>query len=82
MKLYQQLQSDNTANLLLYGTFMFTNIDYNGILDYLIKAVLGAIVWFGFKLIQDYYSAKIIEKSRAGVKDKDNETEPPHEQGN
>jgi hypothetical protein len=78
MKLYQQIQSsDNTSNLLLYGTFMFTNIDYNGIVDYLIKAVLGAIVWFGFKLIQDYYSEKIREKANSSVKEKDNETDPP-----
>ncbi|HSH67496.1 MAG TPA: hypothetical protein VLB84_17260 [Bacteroidia bacterium] len=72
MKLYQQIQSDNTSNLLLYGTFMFTNIDYNGIVDYLIKAVLGAIVWFGFKLLQDYYSAKLRAKENAVLKDTEN----------
>jgi hypothetical protein len=54
---------------------MFTNIDYNGIVDYLIKAVLGAIVWFGFKLIQAYYSAKIREKISTTVKEQENKTE-------
>ena len=75
MKLYQQIQSDNTSNLLLYGTLMFTNIDYNGIVDYLIKAVLGAVVWFGFKLAQDYYSARLREKTSITQKEQEDKTE-------
>ncbi|MBA3681754.1 MAG: hypothetical protein H0W73_11425 [Bacteroidetes bacterium] len=58
MKLFN-VQSDSLSSLFLYSTIMFANIDYKGIVDYLLKAVLGGIVWFGFKLLQDYYSVKV-----------------------
>lgn len=59
MKVLEQLQPDNLSNLLLYGAIMFANIDYVGIMDYLLKAVLGGIVWFAFKFLQDYYSPRV-----------------------
>lgn len=69
MKLYSNIQSDSLSNLFLYGTIMFANIDYKGVLDYVIKAVLGGAVWFGFKLLQDYYSVKVREKARRQLKE-------------
>lgn len=59
MKLIHHIQSENFSNIFLYGAFMFANIDYVGIVDYSIKAILGAAIWYGFKFLQDYYSAKI-----------------------
>jgi hypothetical protein len=38
---------------------MLAGIDYVGIIDYGLKAAVGSIVWFGFKLLSDYYSEKI-----------------------
>lgn len=73
MKLYQQIQGDNFSNLFLYGAVMFAGIDYKGVLDYGIKAVLGGLVWFGFKLLQDYYSVKIKHKARRQIKENDSE---------
>ena len=58
------IQSDGYSNLFLYGTIMFANIDYKGVLDYGIKAIIGGAVWFGFKVLQDYYSVKAREKAR------------------
>jgi hypothetical protein len=59
MKLYSFTQSDNFSSMVLYGTFMLSNIDYVGILDYSLKAIIGGVVWFGLKLIAEYYSTKI-----------------------
>jgi len=67
-KLYSYTQTENFGSLMLYGTFMFTNIDYIGILDYLIKAILGGVVWFGLKLIADYLTVRI--KHRAELQNK------------
>lgn len=67
-KLYSYTQTENFGSLMLYGTFMFTNIDYIGILDYLIKAILGGLVWFGLKLIADYLTVRI--KHRAELQNK------------
>lgn len=68
MKLFN-IQSDNLSSLFLYSTIMFANIDYKGIVDYVLKAVLGGMVWFGFKLLQDYYSVKVREKARRELKE-------------
>ena len=59
MKLLQHIGADSTSNMLLYGAIMFANIDYVSVADYVIKALLGGAVWFGFKLLQDYYSVKV-----------------------
>lgn len=80
MKLFQHVQQQDTSNLFLYGAIMFANIDYVGIADYVIKAVLGGAVWFGFKLLQDYFSVKVRLKARTPVKeekdDDDNNNQP------
>ncbi len=68
MKLFN-IQSDSLSSLFLYSTIMFANIDYKGVVDYMLKAVLGGAVWFGFKLLQDYYSVKVREKARRELKE-------------
>jgi hypothetical protein len=59
MKLLQHVNTGDNGGLFLYGAIMFANIDYVGVMDYVIKAVLGGAVWFGFKLLQEYYSLRI-----------------------
>lgn len=73
MKLFQHVQQQDTSNLFLYGAIMFANIDYIGIADYVIKAILGGAVWFGFKIMQDYFSEKVRSKARYDMK------LPPHQ---
>jgi hypothetical protein len=73
MKLFEQLQPDNISNIFLYAVIMFANIDYMGITDYLIKAVIGGLVWFAFKLLQDYYSPKVKQIARNLLRKKENE---------
>lgn len=68
MKVLPDIQSDNFSNLFLYGAIMFANIDYVGIVDYVIKAILGGAVWFGFKLLQDHYSVRVKENARLALK--------------
>lgn len=83
MKLLQHVQQQDTSNLFLYGAIMFANIDYIGIADYVIKAILGGAVWFGFKIMQDYFSVKARYKAREDMKvkkdlddDEDNDNSP------
>lgn len=88
MKLLQHVQQQDTSNLFLYGAIMFANIDYVGIADYVIKAVLGGAVWFGFKLMQDYFSVKVRGKARADMKhhlpqeEDDNDNQPDNHHHN
>jgi hypothetical protein len=82
MKLFHHVQQQDTSNLFLYGAIMFANIDYVGIADYVIKAILGGGVWFGFKLLQDYFSVKVRLKARTDIKqkDEDDDNQPENQQ--
>lgn len=75
MKIIHQIQSENFSHVFLYIAFMFVNINYVGILDYLIKAILGAIVWYGFKFLHDYFSAKMHRKMHQQPKEQENKTD-------
>lgn len=59
MKLIQLLVADHVSPTLLYLLIILAGIDYQSILDYGIKATLGSAVWFAFRVLGDYYSAKI-----------------------
>lgn len=79
MKLLQHIHSENISNLFLYGAIMFANIDYVGVADYLIKAILGGAVWFIFKLLQDHYSEKIRGINRMKSKPEDHDEHDEHQ---
>jgi hypothetical protein len=53
------LQTDSHSNLLLTGMIVFANLDYNGLIDYGFKALIGGFIWMGFKLAGDYFSNRI-----------------------
>lgn len=70
MKLYQFLTSDINS-VFLYLFILFADLDYTSITEYAIKAIIGGAVWFGFKLLGDYFSRKIKGwyKSKTGTQD-------------
>jgi hypothetical protein len=55
-------QSDNSSNLFLTGTILLANIDYSGLMDYAVKALIGGVIWMGFKVAGDYISEKMKKK--------------------
>lgn len=54
--------TDSSSHMLLTGAILCANLDYTGLLDYAIKAVIGGVMWMGFKLAADYLSLKIKRK--------------------
>lgn len=48
--------------MFLTGTILLANLDYSGLMDYALKAVIGGIVWMGFKLGADFLSNKMRKK--------------------
>lgn len=70
MKLFQFLVSDNLSSVFLYFIVMFANIDYTGIIDYGIKALVGSVIWFVFKLLGEYLLLKFREKHRNRINKK------------
>lgn len=71
MKLHQQIQSENVSSMFLYGSILMASVDYIGILDYIIKAVAGGLVWFLFKIMQDYFSPLLSKKAHNKIKEKE-----------
>jgi hypothetical protein len=59
MKFLQFLISEQISPAILYLIIVFANIDYVGVIDYSIQAIIGSAVWFGFRVIGDYTSQKI-----------------------
>ncbi len=55
-------EHSTSSNILLTGFILLANLDFNGMLDYGIKALMGGGIWFGYKLMADYLDRK--RKSR------------------
>jgi fatty-acid desaturase len=57
-----QNSNDSISNLYLTGTILLANIDYTGLADYAVKALVGGLIWMGFKVAGDYISERITKK--------------------
>ena len=56
--------SENTSsNVFLTGCILLANLDFSGLLDYAIKAIIGGGIWLGYKMAADY-----LERKRSKVK--------------
>lgn len=52
----QKTHTDSSSHLFLTGAILFANLDYTGLLEYAMKAVIGGAIWMGFKLAGDYFA--------------------------
>ena len=50
--------NDTSSHVLLTGSILLANLDYTGLMDYAIKAIIGGAIWMGFKLSADYLTKK------------------------
>lgn len=51
--------SENTgSNILLTGCILLANLDFAGLLDYAVKALIGGAIWLGYKVTADYVERK------------------------
>ena len=42
------------SNVLLTGTLLLAQIDFNGLFDYALRAGIGGAIWLGYKMVADY----------------------------
>lgn len=54
----QKTHIDSSSHLFLTGAILFANLDYTGLLEYAMKAVIGGAIWMGFKLAGDYFASR------------------------
>ncbi len=51
--------TENTgSNILLTGCIFLANLDFAGLLDYAVKALIGGAIWLGYKVTADYLGKK------------------------
>jgi hypothetical protein len=64
-KSINKTESDGLTNHFLTGAILFANLDYSGLSDYAVKAVLGGAIWMAFKLAGDVISYKLLNRFRS-----------------
>jgi hypothetical protein len=45
--------NDTGSNIFLTGTILFAHIDYGGLVEYALKALIGGGIWLFFKVSAD-----------------------------
>lgn len=58
----QTTSDTSSSSLFLTGTILLANMDYTGLLDYAIKAVVGGAIWMIYKVAGDYISSRTNKK--------------------
>jgi hypothetical protein len=54
--------SDSSSNMFLTGTILLANLDYSGLADYAVKALVGGVIWMTFRIAGDYISERFKKK--------------------
>jgi hypothetical protein len=57
-----QSTDTNSSSLFLTGTILLANMDYNGLMDYAIKALVGGAIWMAYKVAGDYFGNRMSKK--------------------
>lgn len=55
-------QTDSSSSLFLTGTILLANMDYSGLTDYAVKALIGGAIWMCFKVAGDFFSERMKKK--------------------
>lgn len=57
--------TNNNITIFLLGGILnvLAAVDYTSLLDYSLKAVIGGIIWVGFKLLGEYLTLRMKNKS-------------------
>lgn len=57
-----QSSTDSSSNMFLTGTILLANLDYSGLADYAVKALVGGVIWMAFRIGGDYISERLKKK--------------------
>jgi hypothetical protein len=63
----QTTSDTSSSSLFLTGTILLANMDYTGLMDYAIKAVVGGAIWMIYKVAGDYISRRTNRKKENSV---------------
>lgn len=54
--------TDSSSSMFLTGTILLANLDYSGLADYAVKALVGGVIWMTFRIAGDYISERFKKK--------------------
>lgn len=57
-----QNSADSGSNMFLTGTILLANLDYSGLADYALKALVGGVIWMAFRIGGDFISERLKKK--------------------
>ncbi len=52
----------SSTNMVLTGAVLMANFNDPTLTEYAVKAILGSVIWMGFKLATDFFSERIKNK--------------------
>lgn len=55
---------EHSSSLFLTGTILLANLDYSGLTDYVLKAVLGGAVWMFYKVLSEVISERVKKRKQ------------------
>jgi hypothetical protein len=58
--------TDPSSGIFLTGTILLANIDYSGLADYAVKALIGGGIWMLYRIAGEYLGQRLMRR-----KDKD-----------
>jgi hypothetical protein len=64
MRVVEYIQAHTNPGILLYLMIAIANINYSGLLDYALQAITGGLIWFGFKVLGDWYDRRQAMKNK------------------
>ncbi|MEO7982814.1 MAG: hypothetical protein ABI688_01910 [Bacteroidota bacterium] len=56
-------EHSTSSNIFLTGTILLANLDFAGLADYALKALIGGAIWLGYKVTSDYIERKRNKKT-------------------
>jgi hypothetical protein len=60
--------NESSSSVLLAGCVFLASLDFGGLIDYGMKALVGSGIWFGVKAFCDYRAEKKRQKAREAGK--------------
>lgn len=64
MEKTQSTTDSSSSSLFLTGTILLANMDYTGLMDYAIKALIGGAIWMAYKIAGDALSTRMGNKNK------------------
>ncbi len=64
MEKTQSTTDSSSSSLFLTGTILLANMDYTGLMDYAIKALIGGAIWMAYKIAGDVLSTRMGNKNK------------------